>query len=431
MVPSSGRLRPSQRTWSASHPSLNHRHSTRARTILIATAGLIALCLHLNAEDKTASNPGTSYRPIDSLSDEAFASFYNLEYDRSVQDFERILERHPDDPFAVNHLVTAVLFRELNRMGALNSGEYANDSFVSQAHRPADPNVKARITQLIDRAQSLEAARLQKNPDDIDALYARGVTRGLFALYTALVERAWFSALRNAVGARHDHERVLELSPGYTDAKLIVGTHQYVTGSLPWAVKTAVSLVGLSGSKEKGIEFLYDAAKSSGETSTDARIALLVFLRREHRYDEALNIARELQSRFPRNYLLQVEEGNLLRTAGKFDQAADVYRRVWLQGREGKYARGQHYEIAALALGDLLRSRKSYSEAAAAYDLVGQVQEPDPEFAQRASLASGEMYDLLKRREQAVNRYQAVIALNSQSPPADTARRRLQEPYHE
>ena len=93
--------------------------------------------------------------------------------------------------------------------------------------------MKDRIKQLIDRALSIEETRLEKNPNDVDTLYARGVTRGQFALYTALIERAWFSALRNAVGARHDHERVLELSPGYTDAKLIVGSHQYVTGSLP------------------------------------------------------------------------------------------------------------------------------------------------------------------------------------------------------
>ena len=53
-------------------------------------------------------------------------------------------------------------------------------------------------------------------------------------------------------GARHDHERVLELDPNYLDAKLVVGTHNYVMGSLPWSVKVAVALVGLSGIEGKG-----------------------------------------------------------------------------------------------------------------------------------------------------------------------------------
>jgi hypothetical protein len=418
-----------------------HRSSLFSSYAGFRLARVLAACLLVGSltpayalQAKSAIQGKTSglvFRPTDPLNDESFDAFYNLEYDKAIQAFEKVMERHPDDPFAVNHLITALLFHELNRMGALNTGEYANDSFIGQAHRPADPKAKERIKQLIDRALSLEDARLHKNPDDVDALYARGVTRGQFALYTALIERAWFSALRNAVGARHDHERVLELSPGYTDAKLIVGSHQYVTGSLPWAVKAAVSLVGLSGSKDKGIQYLYEAAKSSGETSIDSKIALLVFLRREQRYDEALALARELQPRYPKNFLLQLEEGNLLRAAGRLQPAADIYRKVWQQGREGKYPHGQHYEIAAIALGDVLRSMKNYAGAAAAYDQVAEIEQPDPELAQRANLASGEMYDLLNKRDQAVHRYQAVIAMNSSTPPAEIARKRLQEPFRE
>jgi tetratricopeptide (TPR) repeat protein len=126
-----------------------------------------------------------------------------------------------------------------------------------------------------------------------------------------------------------------------------------------------------------------------------------------------------------------LEEGNLERSRGHAQQAADIYRKVMEQGRAGKYVKGQHYEIAAIALGDLLRSTKDFTGAAAAYDQVSQIDQPDPELAQRANLGSGEMYDLLKQRDQAVHRYQAVIALNSSTPPAETARRRLQEPFRE
>ena len=134
----------------------------------------------------------------------AFDHFYNLDYDHAVQEFTQIQQRHPDAPFAVNHLLTAVLFRELYRIGALNAGEYADDSFIGTAHRPADAKAKQQIKELVERAFKLEAGALDKNGNDVDALYARGVTRGLFSTYTALVERAWFSALRNAVGARKE-----------------------------------------------------------------------------------------------------------------------------------------------------------------------------------------------------------------------------------
>src|SRR4029077_2932471 len=115
-----------------------------------------------------------AYRPADSLNATAFDRFYNMDSDRSVQDFQKILDRHPDDAFAVNHLLTAVMFRELYRMGALNTADYANDSFIGSAHHPADPKVKEQIKGLVERAEKLEEDKLKANPKDVDALYARG-----------------------------------------------------------------------------------------------------------------------------------------------------------------------------------------------------------------------------------------------------------------
>ena len=371
-----------------------------------------------------------SLRPADLLNATAVDHYYNLDHDAAVQDFEKIAARHPNDPFALNHLLSATLIRELYRMGAINTGDYANDSFIGAAHRPADPVQKERIKQLAAQAEKLENAELARKPENIDMLYARGVTRGQFAIYTALIERAWFSSLRNAVGARRDHERVLELDPKYADAKLVVGSHNYVMGSLPFTVKVAVALAGLSGDKQKGIQYLYDAYHSSGETSVDAGMVLLVFLRREHRYAESLEIASALAPRFPRNYLLPLEQGNLLRVMGKLDLAEQQYRSVWQNGREGKYG-SLHFELAALALGDLLRSEKKYEAAAAAYEQVGEVSSADPEFLQKANLGAGEMYDQLQNRELAVKKYEAVVAVNSGSAEADKARRRMKEAYRE
>ena len=379
-----------------------------------------------------ATDPAVSVplRPADPLNQAAFEHYYNLDYDAAIQDFERIVARHPNDPFALNHLLSAIQVRELYRMGAMNSGDYSNDNFIGKAHRPADPAQKERIKQLVAQAEKLENDELARDPNNVDMLYARGVTRGQFALYTALIERAWFSALRNAVGARRDHERVLELAPQYTDAKLVVGAHNYVMGNLPLAVKIAAALVGLSGDKEKGLHYLNDAYHANGETSVDAGIVLMVFLRREGRYGESLQIAGALGPRFPRNYLLPLEEGNLLRASGKNGEAEEQYRWVWQNGREGKYG-SLHYEMAAIGLGDLLRGEKKYQAAATAYELVSEVAGTDPELLQKANLGAGEMYDQLQKRDLAVKKYEAVVAVNSGNAEADKARKRIKDAYRE
>ena len=97
-----------------------HRPALTAIMLLV----LASACL---AADPAASTP---FRPSDPLNQAAFEHYYNLDYDAAIQDFERILARHPNDTFAVNHLLSAIQVRELYRMGAMNTGDYSNDNFM-------------------------------------------------------------------------------------------------------------------------------------------------------------------------------------------------------------------------------------------------------------------------------------------------------------
>jgi tetratricopeptide (TPR) repeat protein len=368
--------------------------------------------------------------PHDFETQAAFDHFYNMEYDRATQDFEKLLEKHPNDPFAVNHLLSVILMRDLYETGAMNTGDYANDSFIGRAPRPTDDKIKVRIKALVRRAQEEEEKQLKANPSDIDALYCRGVTRAEFAVYTGLVERAWFSALKNAVGARHDHERVLQLDPEYIDAKTVVGTHNYVVGNLAWSIKVAAALAGLNGSRDRGLAYLREVAKSDAETSIDAKVVLSLFLRREHKYDEAIGYMQELSAKYPANHLFPTEVANLDRDAGRLDEAEAEYRKVWQNGREGKYGK-LHYEMAAWGLGELLRSKKDLAGAAAAYEFVNEAPNPDPDIRQKANLAAGQVYDVMQKRDLAMRAYEAVLTGRPDSGQADQARRYLKDAYRE
>ena len=400
----------------------------RAEIPAVVFCCLLAFCISCASQSRLASGPRRV--PHDPQTEAAFDHFYNMDYDRATLEFEKIVEKRPNDPFAVNHLLTSVLMHDLYDTGAMNTGDYTNDSFIGRTPRPTKPEVKERIKALVRRAQDLEEQQLKANSKDVDALYCRGVTRAQFSVYTALVERAWFSALRNAVGARHDHEHVLELDPRYVDAKLVVGTHNYVIGHLPWSVKVAAALAGLNGSSEKGLAYLREVAGSEGENAVDAKVVLTLFLRREHLYDEALGYMNELSTKYPRNYLFLTEVANLLRAADRLPDAEATYRKVWQNGREGKYG-NLHYELAAWGLGELLRSQKNLAAAAAAYDLVNDAPNPDPDVLQKANLAAGEMYDLLQKRDLAMKKYETVLAGNANTGPADQARRYIKEAYRE
>jgi tetratricopeptide (TPR) repeat protein len=389
---------------------------------------LVTVFWCLAASSKAAPLDLPVFRPNDPVTRCGFERLYNMDYTRAIQELEKVAAQHPDDPYAVNNLANSYLLRELFRMGALDPSDYANDSFVGRPRRPATTEAKNKIKELLDRATAPEETRLRSNAIDVEMLYARGVTRGMRSSFTGFLDRSFMTALRSAVGSRQDHERVLELSPTFTDAKLIVGTHDYVVGSLPWAVKMAASLVGFSGDKALGIEEMYAAAKGGGEASIDARILLSLFLRREGRFDEALGLVRGLAQEFPQNVIVALEEGDLLRAAHR-DQAAIVaYRKVWDAGHAGRFPFGS-YELSAVNMGNTQRALKDDAGALASYNLVEDSAHPAVEPRQRAALGAGEIYDLQGKRDLAVKKYNLVVGLDGGSEWAEAARKYLREGY--
>lgn len=393
--------------------------------ILVATLSVTAA--QAQPERRVAADPSKA------AADEAVAltaaglsDYFNTNYEPAVRAFKRVTELRPEDPGAWNHLLEAELFAQLYRAGALNSTLYANDSFLHARPVQVSAEARNRIQQLTEHALKLSDARLQKDANDVDALYYRGVTRGLRATYQGLVEHAWIGALRSAIGARHDHERALELKPGFTDAKTVLGVHNYVAGSLPWAIKGAISVVGLSGSKEKGLQYLREVSAANVETTPDAKVALALFLRREKNYPEAHGLIQSLALAYPHNFLFALEQANLLKEWGKAEQAMDAFRKLLAQ--PGAFYQPQ-LEFADLGLAELLRARGRYQEAAEHYQSAVDRSSSSPDVKQRAALAAGEMYDVLQRRDLALKQYEVAIASDSSSPLAAEARHHLKEPY--
>jgi tetratricopeptide (TPR) repeat protein len=365
----------------------------------------------------------------DAATRKGFDNFYNLDYDKALRDFEVALQAHPDDPFAVNHVLSAVIFKELLRIGALDTEAYASDNFLEKKYvQPLDPKVRDRVEQLSAQSIQLCDGYLAKNPNDVNALYARGVARGLKTTYMGMAQHAWFAALRNVLAARRDDERVLELDPNYVDAKALLGIHLYVIGSLSWPAKVAASMVGISGNKEKGLQYLRDViAQGTPEVAWDAKIALAMFLRREQKYDEALQLVGGMYQAFPRDFLVATEYAHLLNASGHGPQAVAAYKKI-VAGCRGNAFTVCRMEIPAYGLGEAMSGQRDFQGAADAYDLAAS-SAIEPEFKQRAMLKAAEMYDAMNKRDAAVEKYKAVIAANSDTQSAELARRYMKQAY--
>jgi tetratricopeptide (TPR) repeat protein len=369
---------------------------------------------------------------LDPLVKEAMAHFYEQDYPGTVERFERLHKEHPGDAQATALLLYAVIFRELYRQDLLDTTFYANDGFLTGKHpTPEDPQVHAQVFALYDEAVSEANAKLNQNPDDVDALFTRGWVKSMKAVYLAMIPRSFGAGMRLAIQAKDDCQRVLQLDPNYVDAKLVYGIYEYVVGALPWEFKILIGFMGMTGSKEKGMALLYDAGARGVITSVESRTVISLFLRREAKYQEAIRIVHVLREEYPHDFLFGLEEANLRKDAGEGMAAVVAYREILSRAAQPGYFNDAHMELAYFGLGDSLRGQRHFGEAADAYEKAALTPTVGAELKRRSLVAGGMSRDLNGERKLAQRDYQEAIDAGANTTQGDLARQYLNKPYRE
>ena len=403
--------------------------------MLLAMSRLLApssLPAALPVADKPAriSDVHTNALNRDPLVKEAFEHFYDLDYPGAVSRLESFRQMHPSDPQASALLLDAVVFQELYRLDLLDTTFYANDGFLTGKHAVIeDSKARDRIFALADEVVHEADARISKNSNDIDALYARGWARALRCAYMAMVERGFGAGFRLALKAKDDDEKVLQLDPGYVDAKLVVGVYEYVVGALPLPFKLIIGFAGITGSKSKGMAMLRDDGERGPTTSAEARTVIALFLRRDGKYKDAIQVVLKLKEQYPHDYLFALEEANLRKDDGQGMAAVGVYREILANAAKPGYYASTRLELTWFGLGDALRGQRHYAEAAEAYEKTALTPGTSPELKIRSLLAAGQCRDLNHERDQAKRDYQMAIDTGPNTSRADTARKYLKNPY--
>lgn len=360
----------------------------------------------------------------------AFKDFYNLDYTGAVEQFDRYHKDHPGDPQATAYLLNAIIFQELYHEDLLDTTFYANDGFLSGRHvTEEDPKKREEIFALADEAVREADWRLSQNPKDVNALFARAWVRSLRCTYVAMVERAYGTGFRLATKAKDDAQRALEIDPNYVDAKLITGVYQYVVGALPWPFKLMIGFAGITGSRSTGLAMLRDDGERGVLTSVEARTAMALFLRREGKYEQAIQVVQQLKSEYPHDFLFCLEEANLRKDAGEGMKAVDAYREIQAQNAHPGYFIDARMELADFGLGDALRGQRHFDEAAEAYEQAAAANGVGAELKIRSLLGAGQCRDLAGQRKLALRDYQEAIDAGPNTSRADQAQKYLRNPY--
>ena len=243
---------------------------------------------------------------LDALRAEGYDALYNLDYEGARKRFRSMIELAPDHPAGAQCFASSLWFQQLNEDWQLKSTLYSTDA----EEKPKPQLNRAQVEEFrkwIRTAKQLSQARLKKDPRDVEALYFLGAAEGLEAAYAGGVERKYRTALRSGSDSVDRHKQVLKISPDFRDAELTIGLLNYVIGSLPLPVKMLAAAMGVRGSKKRGLEAL-ERVSMEGQWARDAaRVVLIDLYKREKRWTDAFEMARELSEKYPRNYLFKLQ----------------------------------------------------------------------------------------------------------------------------
>lgn len=242
---------------------------------------------------------------LDALRAEGYEALFNLDYDTAHSRFKKMIELAPDDPAGAECYASSLWVQQLNEAWKLKATLY-NDKSTDDKPR-VDRKQSEEFRRWTRQAKQLSQARLRKDPKDVEALYFLGAAEGLEAAYAAGVERKFMPAFRSGQDAVEHHRAVLKLQPGFHDAELTIGLMNYVIGSLPLPTKMLAGTMGVRGSKKRGLEALERVAKEGKWARDLARMLLIDLYKREKRFADAAEMARQLSEKYPRNNLFKLQ----------------------------------------------------------------------------------------------------------------------------
>lgn len=289
---------------------------------LIRRAGLACALALLPAAAAPAPPERAGADSVPEVRLHAYDLAYNLDYDEAIALMTRALERWPRDPSLYRSLGTMVWLKILFARGSVTIDDYLGPlqkQYV--AFKPPPASLVSEFSRYVDRAAALAKERLQRQPNDLDALYEYGAALGLRASYTATVEGRMLSAVRTTLEAYKAHERVLGADPGRKEAGLLLGTYEYIIANLSWPLRWMARFAGFSASREHGLQLLERAAEPPSDAQIEAKFGLLIVYSRERRFGEAYAVVRELATRFPRNRMLWWNAASTALSAGRATDA--------------------------------------------------------------------------------------------------------------
>jgi len=404
-------------------------------TVLVATPYALAQTAISKGNTSAAS-------PLEKLRAKGLEALFNLDYEAANQAFKQITREFPDQPVGPRMLAWTIWLETLNKSRLQQGAIYSSQSFGATTDDQPDAKIVEEFRDLTRQAAQLARGRSQRVPHDAQTLYELGSVETLKASFAITTEGRYMAALHDASSGVDREREAIKLDPTFHDAELTIGLYEYVLGSLPLPAKMIASFVGARGSKKRGLQTLERVAMDGRWERDDAKLLLMGLYKSQKRFADSLALSRELQQKYPRNYLFNLETADTLisqaleeRQANRAavadalqKEALNIFESMLKEHADSGTPR-RALGLVHFRYGEALLNVGQPENAAKQFLAATTIHEAENELVTRAHLRAGQSFDLAGKRDAALAEYRSVISRPNLHDLQEQARRGLKEPY--
>lgn len=362
---------------------------------------------------------------------DGFDQIYNLDYEEAAQTFRDLREQFPGHPAPPLYLAIVTWLRELMLRQELDLRTFAAPGYFSKpTTRKMDRELRQSFFDWVGESRQICEAMLEKDPTNKDARYFLGSSHGILGSFAVTIDRNLRQALGHGRKAYKFHRDLLEQDSSFFDAYMTVGLYEYIVDNLPWYLKWLAIIVGYRGSEKRGLQYLQTAAEKAPFVSDDSRTLLMVLNVHEGHNAAALEDARWLHRKYPKNFILHLNQAQILERLGRKTAAVDEYQEV-IRKAEAEIPNYQKLLLATFRY----QAGETFLELNRADLAIEQFEESinataTPQDERVLSvLGLAKALDLSGRRAEALLHYQEVLKMAAVGNSHREARRYLKKPY--
>lgn len=385
------------------------------RHILLVLLFLLQLSLANAQIERRTISPD----PIKQYSEQVLQGIdliYNLEFEKAERIFEEIRRKDPKSPIG-HFFLGMTLWWKI--MLDIDNPQY-DDLFCDY----------------MEKTIEVCEERLERNSEDVEALFFKCGSLGFRGRLRANRE-SWFKAASDGKDALPIVQKLQKLDKDNYDILFGLGLYNYYAEVIPEKIPAVrpLALLFPKGDKLKGIRQLELASEKSRYARSESLYFLLqIYYVYEKDYLKAIEYARRLYQKYPRNVVFHTFLGRALASGGYWHEAEAVYSDVLQKCKSGvehygeRAAREAHFH-----LGVAMMNSRRISQALEHFKQSEQLskkldREPSP-YQALTMLRLGMIYDLQGNHALAVAHYKKVLEMKDYQNSHQLAKTYIERPF--